>query len=238
MSNVVFILGAGASKQAGAPLMGNFLDVANDLLRTNRVDSSRQSFERVLSAIGGLQAVHSKAQLDLNNIEAIFTALELGKVIQRLPGTAVEEIPQRIADLKDVIVKTLEATLPFPTRKSRIGVPKPYDAFADLIKFLRDEAFPTQTSSVVSFNYDVAADMALYRAGLGPNYVIDPETVMHGSVQLLKLHGSLNWATETESRKIRPLHLAGYFQKYSIPGFDEHGEIHMPIGSQLVEYFC
>ena len=161
MSNVVFILGAGASKQAGAPLMGNFLDVANDLLQTNRVGQSKSSFERVFAAIGGLQVVHSKAQLDLNNIEAIFTALELGKVIQRLPGTEVSEISQTIADLKEVIVKTLETTLPFPTRKSWIGVPKPYDAFAEAIKHLRTDAFPTQTSSVITFNYDLAADIAL-----------------------------------------------------------------------------
>jgi len=54
---------------------------------------------------------------------------------------------------------------------------------------------------------------------------------------LLKLHGSLNWATEKESRRIRPLHLHHNFQNYSIHGFDEHGEIRLPIGSQLVEYF-
>jgi hypothetical protein len=237
MSNVVFILGAGASKQAGAPLMANFLDVANDLLRTSRVNESKSSFERVFAAIGGLQAVHSKAQLDLNNIEAIFTALELGKVIQRFPGTEVSEIPQRIADLKEVIVKTLEKTLPFPTRKSRIGVPKPYEAFAEAIKHLRTDAFPTQTSSVITFNYDLAADIALYRAGLGPNYIIEPASGAHEAIDLLKLHGSLNWATETESRRIRPLHLGNYFQNYQIPGFEEHGEIRLPIGSQLVEYF-
>lgn len=237
MSNVVFILGAGASRQAGAPLMANFLDVANDLLRAGRVDESKTSFERVFAAIGGLQAVHSKAQLDLNNIEAIFTALELGKVIQRLPGTEVSEIPQTIADLKEVIVKTLETTLPFPTRKNWIGVPKPYDDFAKAINYLRADAFPTQTSSVITFNYDLAADIALYREGLGPNYIIEPAPSSREAIDLLKLHGSLNWATETESRKIRPLHLDRYFQKYSINGFQEHGEIRMPIGSQLVEYF-
>ena len=99
MSNVVFVLGAGASKQAGAPLMGNFLDVATDLLRSNRVDDKRIHFDRVFSAIGGLQAVHSKAQLDLNNIESIFTALELGRIIQRVPGMDTDSIPEVIASL-------------------------------------------------------------------------------------------------------------------------------------------
>jgi hypothetical protein len=237
MSNVVFILGAGASKQAGAPLMANFLDVSTDLLRANRVGESKVHFERVFTAIGGLQAVHSKAQLDLNNIESIFTALELGRIIQRVPGMASEAIAETIGSLKELIVKTLETTIPFPTRKSWIGVPKPYEAFGELIKYLATEAFPTQTSSILTFNYDVAADMALFRAGLGPNYVIESSPHTNSAVDLLKLHGSLNWATETEGRRIRPLHLHHYFQKYSIMGFEESGEITMPIGSQLREYF-
>lgn len=43
MSNVVFILGAGASKQSGAPLMANFLDVASDLLRSNSVEEKEKN---------------------------------------------------------------------------------------------------------------------------------------------------------------------------------------------------
>lgn len=238
MSNVVFILGAGASKQAGAPLMANFLDVASDLLRASRVSESKSHFERVFAAIGGLQAVHSKAQLDLNNIESIFTALELGRIIQRIPGLDATAIPETIASLKEVIVRTLETTVPFPTRKNWIGVPKPYAAFADLIKHLMVDALPAQTTSVLTFNYDVAVDMALHSAGLGPNYVIELAPNAHQQVELLKLHGSLNWATETDSRRIRPLHLHHYLQKYTIRGFDEQGSVVMPIGSHLQEYFA
>ena len=236
MSNVVFILGAGASKQAGAPLMANFLDVANDLLRTNRINGfTKASFERVFAAIGGLQAVHSKAQLDLNNIEAIFTALELGKVIQQFPGTEASEIPKTIAALKEVIVKTLEITLPFPTRGNYIGAPKPYDAFAAAIQHLQNDAFPSQTSSVITFNYDLAADIALFRQGLGPNYIIEPAPNTREAIDLLKLHGSLNWATESESRKIRPVHLHDYVTRLRFYGGTE--ETQLTIGSQLVDHF-
>lgn len=237
MSNVVFILGAGASKQAGAPLMSDFLDVATDLLRSNRVDDKKIQFERVFSAIGGLQAVHSKAQLDLNNIESIFTALELGRIINRVPGMEASAIPDTIAALKELIVKTLEVTIGFPTRKSYIGVPQPYEQFAKLIDYLRTEAFPQQSVAVLTFNYDICVDMALYRANLGPNYVIDSSPQKHQAIDLHKLHGSLNWATEKETGVIRPLHLHHYFQKYSIHGFDERSEVRLPIGSHLVEYF-
>jgi hypothetical protein len=235
MSSVVFILGAGASKQAGAPLMANFLDVATDLLKTNRVGESRERFDRVFSAIGELQAVHSKAHLDLNNIESIFTALELGRVIRRVPGTPPEEIDLVISALKHLIVKTLETTIPFPMQEGGIGVPAPYEQFAGLLKHLVEKAFPQQTASVLTFNYDIAADIALYRAGLGPNYAFEEQR--YGVIDLLKLHGSLNWAVESLTRRIRPLHLHHYLQKYSVRPYGQRAEVVIPIGSQLQEYF-
>lgn len=237
MSNVVFILGAGASKKAGAPLMADFLDVASDLLRSNAVQEKRAEFERVFAAIGALQSVHSKAQLDLNNIESIFTVLELGKIIQRIPSLASEAIPQTISALKELIVKTLEVKMMFPTNGRNVGVPRPYEAFATLLRHLRNDAHPNQTVSVITFNYDIGADMAMFRAGLGPDYVIDKPDNVQAPVQLLKLHGSLNWATETVGRRIRPLHLSSYFQHYNYQGFGEPSGTFVPIGSQLVEYF-
>lgn len=237
MSNVVFILGAGASKQSGAPLMADFLDVASDLLRANAVQEKRVDFDRVFRAIGGLQLVHSKAQLDLNNIESIFTVLELGRVIQKVPGLSTEEIPQTIAALKELIVTTLEVTMKFPTSERRIYAPKPYDDFAGLLRHLKDDAFPPQSAAVISFNYDVAADVAMYRENLGPDYLIGQPPMNHAVVPLLKLHGSLNWATEQTTRKILPLHFEDYFRHYSANISSPREGIRLPIGSQLVEYF-
>jgi hypothetical protein len=79
--------------------MHDFLDIASDLLRTNAVQEKRTAFEQVFSAIGALQAVHSKSQLDLNNIESIFTVLELGRIIQRVPNLSAEQIPATIGAL-------------------------------------------------------------------------------------------------------------------------------------------
>lgn len=219
--------------------MSDFLDVASSLLLSNQVEEKRAEFERVFTAIGNLQAVHSKAQLDLNNIESIFTALELGRIIQRVPGLSAEQIPEAIAALKELIVKTLEVTVKFPVTDGCIDVPKPYEAFASLLTHLRDEAFPKQTAAVISFNYDIAADMAMYKADLGPDYIIEKAPNKYIQVPLLKLHGSLNWATETASKKIRPLHLMNYFQYHSrYCGHVKHSSTRVQIGSQLVEYFA
>lgn len=237
MSDVVFILGAGASKQCGAPLMADFLDVANNLLRTRSVEDKKDHYENVFRAIGALQSVHSKAQLDLTNIESIFTALEISNVLGKLPGFESKEIPGVIASLKEVIVKTLESTIDFPTSQSHIGVPQPYAQFAKLLTYLRGEAFPQQSVSVITFNYDISIDMALFREGLGPNYGIPPDPNSHSPVSLYKLHGSLNWAQRKESGTVYPLQLNQYFSKYSIRGWDKHGTCKIPIGSQLSEYF-
>jgi dimeric dUTPase (all-alpha-NTP-PPase superfamily) len=72
MSNIVFILGAGASKQAGAPLMKDFIDTARDLYSSNDVDNKNEDFQKVFTAISELQRVHSKSNLDIDNIEAVF----------------------------------------------------------------------------------------------------------------------------------------------------------------------
>jgi hypothetical protein len=237
MSDIVFILGAGASEQCGAPLMANFLDVARNLLNTRAVDESKEDFERVFRAIGALQKVHSKSQLDLNNIESIFTALEISKLLGKLPDFKSSEIPQVISSLKILIVKTLEATVDFPFDGSSIGIPVPYGEFANLLKYLREEAFPRQTVSVITFNYDIAVDMALFKAGMGPDYGIPPDPNCSRSVPLFKLHGSLNWATRKNDGAVYPLQLDQYFGKYSAHYFSENGVLKVPIGSHLSEYF-
>lgn len=236
MSSVVFILGAGASKQCGAPLMADFLDVASHLYKTNKVKDRKSEFERVFRAIGSLQAVHSKSQLDLTNIESIFTALDIASILGKLPDTEPNEIQKVIRALKELIVMTLELTIKFPSVKSHIGVPVPYDEFSKLLKYLRDEAFPSHTVSVITFNYDIAVDMALFRAGMGPDYGIPPNTSHQRPVPLLKLHGSLNWASRENGEGIYPLLLENFFQKYRIDTV-ERCDCFIPIGSQIAEYF-
>ncbi|MEO6562099.1 MAG: hypothetical protein ABIN99_03500 [Nitrosospira sp.] len=104
--------------------------------------------------------------------------------------------------------------------------------------YIRTETFPTQTASVISFNYDIAVDMALYRGNMGPHYGIgSAPPYCQNPIQLLKLHGSLNWATEKISGKILPLHLHDYLNTYSIRGYEPHSKTTVPIGTHLVKYY-
>jgi hypothetical protein len=245
MSSVVFILGAGASKQAGAPLMGNFLDVAGDLLLSGKVQENdkRDDFDRVFKAIGGMQAVHSKARLDHTNIESVFTALELGRIIQTFPGLDLEGIELAIASLKQLIVKTLEITIPFPVSKhGRIEAPKPYSDFCNLLNRLRVQAAPNHSVSVITFNYDLCIDMAMYRADLGPDYALEPAVGVGFPVQLMKLHGSLNWVKNDIDHTIAALEMqrleremhSAYATQLAFP---EIREFRIPFSSLIQYYF-
>ncbi len=238
MSDVVFILGAGASKQAGGPLMYEFLDTAALLLAQGRVDEHKSQFEQVFRAISALQAVHSKSNLDLQNIESIFTALEVGKVLQKLPGFDVDEIAETIDALKRLIIVTLQTQMEFPFVDGRIVPHYPYGEFADLLLYLKKEAHPARSVSVLTFNYDIATDYALHNRGLSPNYGFSGPQFGDRTVPLLKLHGSINWATDSKTGDVVPLSMQDYFKKFGPQGpFYESKTISIPIGSQLQKYF-
>lgn len=77
MADVVFIVGAGCSVHAGAPIMSNFLERARDLLASKEVEDRREEFGTTFEVVSYLQRVHSKARLDHNNIESVFSAVDL-----------------------------------------------------------------------------------------------------------------------------------------------------------------
>ncbi len=194
MADVVFILGAGASQQGGAPVMSSFLDKARRLLFTGAVQGRAQDFARVFEAIGKLQAVHSKAQdLDITNVESVFAAFEMAKLLSRMPGYGAGDIDALIAAFKTVIAYTLESTLNFSERQAGAlpAAPDPYPQFVQMVRESR-EALPPYRHAILTFNYDLALDYALYREGIPVRYFLD-ESDPPAGLPLLKLHGSLNW---------------------------------------------
>lgn len=236
MSEVVFILGAGASVHCGAPVMANFLDRALALQLSRKLNEhDDRAFTTVFEAIGKLQQVHSKAQLDLANIESVFTALELGKTIQA-QMFKLSELYEAIAALKTLIVRTLEESISFPVwAEKEVKSPLYYGYFSELLLDLLN-AKPRRTASVITFNYDVALDVAIGRRDLGPNYALEREDQETAQVQLLKLHGSLNWAFEPASKKIRPLLWRTYYEKSP---FRVQGQTTtIPISTLVRKYFA
>jgi len=107
VSRTVFIIGAGASAEAGAPLMNDFLDRAENLRRSrdSRFSAEEQkSFDLVFKAINALRAAHSKAELDTENLESVFGAFEMARLSGRLGSLTREEVVELNPSMRRLIV--------------------------------------------------------------------------------------------------------------------------------------
>src|SRR5437868_12972550 len=85
---IVFILGAGASKHAGAPLMSEFLSVARDLGHERPLPA----FELVFRAIDCLHRSQAKSEFDLENLETVFGAFQMARRLGMLGNLTDQEI--------------------------------------------------------------------------------------------------------------------------------------------------
>lgn len=185
MAKNIIILGAGASVEIGGPSMSGFLDAARKVFTALDPGSSHwKSFDNVFKALSALQRTHSKSSLDFHNIESVFTTFEMAKTLGVFPGRKGDKnfdrwIDELIEDLKILIVLTLDQTVRYPTSHDaalyRLG---------DCIREIRS----SESTAVLTFNYDLAMDLVLGEV----DYGIWPEKGRNG-IPLLKLHGSLNW---------------------------------------------
>jgi hypothetical protein len=220
ISDVVIILGAGASFESKAPVMNGFFDKAEDisLYESNKLTSSAiESFKLVFNLIADLEGVYSKSNINLNNIEAVFGAIEMGLIIGRLGNiTSKEEILKLKEALITLIVRTLDLSIRYPLKRVikqhhaldseyeryTLEPTESYRKFVDFIDKIQKKGL---SCSVITFNYDIALDVALQRKNKGYSYCLyDTDRLFKDTVKLLKLHGSVNWIKE-ETDNIRAI---------------------------------
>lgn len=218
----VFILGAGASQAAGAPLMFDFMDRASRIERRREAGWAADSFASVSEARKKLQVAYAKSNVDLDNIENLFSTFEMASLIGRLsdlPKQTVEILPEH---LRFLIMRTLERTILYPIngKDSQIPPPKYYDAFADLIIEL--STIPDVAPiAVINFNYDLCLDYALTLAGKTPYYGLEQQKPGRDSIHVLKVHGSLNWSKIPGSpgyaiSPLQPLDMSRYWERLGL----------------------
>jgi hypothetical protein len=203
----VFILGAGASAHAKAPLMKNFLDKSRDLYPLLKDQRLKNAATLVFKAISSLQQVHSKSELDLFNLESLFTTFEMASTINHLPPLEDAEIGSLVEALQTVIVFTLDDSMRFQASRDKGILPsKAYKNLATVIQRFREK---NETVAIITFNYDVGIELALHHLGLEFYYYLNqrlkpggPRIVVPDSIPLLKLHGSINWGTTGSGSKV------------------------------------
>lgn len=238
MSDTVFILGAGASKAAGAPLMGEFVDVADRLRKAPISPEDKRAFDLVFKARNALQAIYAKANFSIDNIESLFGAFEMAQLLGSLPGIAPEELPGLSSAIKKVICRTLETTIEYPLRKD-FPPPVPPTGYDNFVRLILDMATVSQLSSaIITFNYDIALDYAFHFFGQTPVDYALPSKPGKG-VRVLKLHGSLNWHECQGCKKIIPWSLPEFFNGCNWPAQINATKQYLPISLYMNRlYHC
>ena len=237
MSELVFIFGAGASREAGAPLMTDFLDKADGLRKgTILEEECKPDFDIVFKAISELQPIHSKSELDLDNIESVFAAFEMARLINRFPGMSDNDIDSLLVSIRRVIFKTLEKTVIYPVQDKQIRPNPSYNSLVELISHLSSSGRRGRCS-IITFNYDLALDYALHFNNRPLDYCFSEETKVN-YINLMKLHGSLNWGKCSKCGEIIPLSFSTFFSKFNFPllGFSEMKSVCLDLASKLS--FC
>ena len=211
MAHTVYVFGAGASHSMGIPLLNGLVDEIHRLQRS-APDASAEDFRLVSEILRKhLTRLHSKSIQDLENIETVFNLVEMGRLIGRFPGVDAAEIEHLSQAIRNVLAETIEHTCRFQFNyEEGSWVPPKY--YSALFKaHFPDHRIERGGVAVLTFNYDLAADFALFWNVIPYDYGLDNAPQPEQAVPLLKLHGSLNWVKRPESGLIQALGLEKIF---------------------------
>lgn len=198
--------------------MTTFIRAAQDIMRgpMKLHPKEQEFFELVFKARTLLQQVHSKSELDINNIESLFGAFDMASLLGRLGSLTDSEIQVLPRAINYFIAKTIENKLLYPVDDGKTLSPQPYDAFAALIGDLAEREIGSV--SVVTFNYDLGVDFGLHNNSIPFEYrcgVVDGldqgKKIDWNNIDLLKLHGSLNWGSCNKCQRVCPWSLKEFF---------------------------
>jgi len=186
----VFIIGAGFSKHAGLPLATELTGLFTEKFKEYDQNDAIEWLQHLEDLLGGLKGkqrgsyrVNYEELFDLAGIE-----MELWKMEQhRCPvGRMSGDTPWDMADSIESWLKQMEDDLS-EIIWTQQKVAKNLDYVSLFVKQL------TPNDVVVTFNYDTLIENALNDISKKYQYGF---TVENGEgIQILKMHGSINWAT-------------------------------------------
>lgn len=181
--NIVYILGAGASVGTGVPTMANFVDRMYDLF----LETDDDEYRNVFNAISQLRKVYANSRLDLNNIESVLAAFDMGRLVGQLGTFRGDSVEILYKALIRMIVGTVERTTRLESDGTETWVRGAYRQFVDGAIGWAGET--GSRCDFITLNYDIALDYSLMRHS-DVDYGF---STIGKSPVLLKLHGSANW---------------------------------------------
>jgi len=225
----VYILGAGFSRDAGLPLISDFLIRMRDSIgwldeqnRKKELAAVENVFKFMLAATGTAYRV----KLNVENIEELFSLASasgsdpLAKDVSTAIAATLDFARQSAGrdslhiGLKDGDFKppsTWESRAPeHPAKEAYVC--SEYDIYAGLLSGKLCRPDKNMRNTVITFNYDTLLEDSLSLLNIPFNYGFDASSVNYhesalcvqanstpDDLQVLKLHGSMNWADPLSS---------------------------------------
>ena len=190
----VIVLGAGASKADGAPLQFDLLRDYFLAEKANLGSPRNIELQAFFQAFYGIDVTAVNARTDFPTFEEVLGTLELA--LSRNENFRIASQPepnvwdqQRIQRCREYVVTLICIIL-----ATKLGATPAKGG-----KYHRQlaQALPRSASvSVLSFNYDLLIDNAIAFTGRTVDYgttFANPISPLGPPIELLKLHGSLNW---------------------------------------------
>jgi len=205
--NKVFILGAGASKPAGAPLINEFF--ANGIFHLTHGTAFPDKLDNYKNFFVYLK---NKYGFDINNpdpykSEPFAFVDNTKKNIEQILSDIEEEIS---GGSKNMEVARKEAVrFVFITLENAVKNGSNNNCYPDFVK-KKIDIFNNE-STIITFNYEIMLERALPRDYFSYGIDVDKENIIDfhsyqkfykNNLLLLKLHGSLNWAVCSQCSKM------------------------------------
>lgn len=217
----VFILGAGFSKEAGLPVMQDFMARIRGKYENPGVHlegSLLEDYGIVLDYRNSLRSTRDYIDVDLDNIENLFSLISMSCLSREEMGRTEKAIRRVITDLtgrvnfgrSDGLAEFKLATLPQKVSLAFEDVIESsicdgdagstvlldfYDVFCAQLCGVFSAADPVgRSDTVISFNYDLLVESRIKSLGFDIDYGFEGgRSGIKKPVKILKLHGSVNW---------------------------------------------
>lgn len=229
MRTNIFVLGAGASVESGCPLSVNFLEIAEDLFDRGVIERA-DAFKRVFEFVHAIDPLSLYSDLDIFNLEHLFTFVEFCYRLEHVDWfiKGGNHITLR-QDLVLLILESIQKTSEFQFGGSSNKEPngsidfsggdgisvtmqtkaynfQPHKSYEALIAAIRELQSRDEEVVIISFNYDINAEIALNAAGIPFHYCLEGTSTLHdkhhASVPVVKMHGSVNWLKMTTPKPV------------------------------------
>jgi hypothetical protein len=221
----VYVLGAGASVFAGYPLSSELMGFVRGFRSLDSKASEIAS--RVIDKLNTAEILFSKqVRRDPNGVATLEDLLTYLELYGSFPGTMFDLNPWNEADSSDVRRLVTDRFL-YYQHDLNLSVWRnrsPVDQVTSDPKHINRvcEAWSKKVEVgdvIITFNWDILHEIALWSTGLwsyrdGYGFECDDQgkRESQSATQILKLHGSVNWAQQDESRPIKEIaHVSDFF---------------------------